>query len=93
MIQPQIPKSTATIDGKWSIQIKALLCSQENLDVAENGYNEPEDATVEVALQNANKSTLKDSRKKEKKASFITFQGVDESAFKKISEETTTNNR
>ncbi|KAL6522105.1 hypothetical protein OROMI_031982 [Orobanche minor] len=86
MIQPQIPKLTATNYGNWSIQMKALLGSYDNWDIIENGYDEPVDATAEAALSNAEKTALKESRKKDKKALFTIFQGVDESTFEKISE-------
>ena len=86
MVQPHIPKLTTTNYGNWSIQMKVLLGSYDNWDIVESGYNEPVDATAEAALSNAEKTVLKDSRKKDQKALYMIFQGVDESAFEKISQ-------
>ena len=85
-MQPQILKLMETNYGNCSIQIKVLLGSYYNWDIVESWYNEPEDATVEAALPNAEKTTLKESRKKDKKTLFTIFQGGDESTFEKISE-------
>ncbi|XP_074336690.1 uncharacterized protein LOC141673860 [Apium graveolens] len=85
MIQPQIPKLTATNYGNWSIQMKVLLGSYDNWDIVENGYDEPTDTAAETALSNAEKMILKETRKKDKKALYTIIQGVDESTFEKIS--------
>ncbi|XP_074373462.1 uncharacterized protein LOC141713786 [Apium graveolens] len=85
MVQPQIPKLMATNYGNWSIQMKVLLCSYDNWDIVESGYDEPVDATTEAALSNAEKMILKETRKKDKKALYTIIQGVDESTFEKIS--------
>ncbi|XP_074322781.1 uncharacterized protein LOC141659753 [Apium graveolens] len=66
--------------------MKVLLGSYDNWDIVESGFNEPADATAEAALPNAEKTALKESRKKDKKALYTIFQGVDESTFEKISE-------
>ncbi|KAK2991588.1 hypothetical protein RJ640_000959 [Escallonia rubra] len=44
------------------------------------------DVAAEAALSNAQKTALRESRKKDKKALFLIFQGVDESTFEKISD-------
>ena len=51
LLQPQIPKLTTTNYGNWSIQMKALLCSQDIWDMVENGYSEPAGAAAEAAYQ------------------------------------------
>ena len=38
MIQPQIPKLTATNYGNWSIQMKVLLGSQDNWEVVHASF-------------------------------------------------------
>ncbi|XP_016742956.1 uncharacterized protein [Gossypium hirsutum] len=91
MIQPQIPKLIKKNYGNWSIQMKALLGSQDCWDVVEKGYVELENAVAEVALTNEEKSVLKEARKKDKRALFFIFQGVDESTFEKISDAKTSN--
>ncbi|KAL6557574.1 hypothetical protein OROMI_017924 [Orobanche minor] len=89
MIQPQIPKLTATNYGNWSIQMKVLLGSYDNWDIIENGYDEPIDDSAEAALTNAEKMALKESRRKNKMAFFIIYQGVNESTFDEIGGEKT----
>jgi len=64
--------------------MKVLLSSQDIWDIVEDGYTEPADADAEAALSNAQKTVLKESRKRDKKALFLIFQGVDESTFEKI---------
>ncbi|TYH24254.1 hypothetical protein ES288_A03G077400v1 [Gossypium darwinii] len=86
MIQPQILKLTKTNYSNWSIQMKALLGSQDCWDVVKEGYVEPKNAATEVALTNEEKRVLKEARKKDKRALFFIFQGVDESTFEKISD-------
>ncbi|KAE8655429.1 BTB/POZ and MATH domain-containing protein 3 [Hibiscus syriacus] len=55
MIQPQIPRLTKTNYGNWSIQMMALLGSQNCWDIIEDGYIEPENAATKVALANEEK--------------------------------------
>ncbi|XP_063942751.1 uncharacterized protein LOC135150395 [Daucus carota subsp. sativus] len=86
MVQPQIPKLTATNYGNWSIQMKVLLGSYDSWDIVESGYDERED---EAALSNAEKMILKETQKNDKKALYTIIQGVDESTFKYISNEKT----
>ncbi|KAE8681894.1 mucin-2-like [Hibiscus syriacus] len=90
MIQPQIQRLTKTNYGNWSIQMKALLGSQDCWDIIEDVYTEPENAVVEAALANEEKKILKESRRKDKRALFFSFQGVDESTFENISDAKTT---
>ncbi|XP_020258742.1 uncharacterized protein LOC109835165 [Asparagus officinalis] len=85
MIQPQIPKLMKTNYDNWSIQMKVLLGSQDLWELVENGYTEPESLAAEATLTATQKSELKEVRKRDKKALFLIFQGVDESAFEKIS--------
>lgn len=85
MLQPQIPKLTRTTYGNWSIHMKVLLGSQDLWDMVEKGYSEPESAEAEAVLSESQKSTLKEMRKKDKRALILLFQGVEESIFEKIS--------
>nr|XP_017250820.1 PREDICTED: uncharacterized protein LOC108221452 [Daucus carota subsp. sativus] len=82
MVQPQIPRLTATNYGNWSIQMKVLLGSYDNWDIVESGFDEPED---EAVLSDAEKTAFKDSKKKDQRALYTIIQGVDESTFKKNS--------
>ena len=62
----------------WSIQMKALLGSQDAWDVVENDYTDK-----------CPKGCIGWLRKKDKKALFLIYQGVNESAFEKIANATT----
>ncbi|KAG8490236.1 hypothetical protein CXB51_015362 [Gossypium anomalum] len=86
MIQPQIPKLTKTNYGNWSIQMRALLGFQDCWDVVKERYVESENAAAKAALTNEEKRILKEARKKNKRALFFIFQGVDKSTFEKISD-------
>ena len=61
--------------------MKALLGSQENWAVVEDGFDEPTNTT---GWSNAHLKVLKDARVKDKAALYILYQTVDESSFKKI---------
>ncbi|XP_074337698.1 uncharacterized protein LOC141674898 [Apium graveolens] len=67
MMQPNIPKLTSINHGNWSIQMKVLLGSYDNWEIIENRLNEPADAAAEATLLNAEKTTLKEIRKKDKR--------------------------
>ena len=49
--------------------------------MVEKGYKVPQD---ETSLSEAQKETLKDSRKRDKKALFLLYQALDDDAFEKI---------
>ena len=66
----------------WSIKIKALLGAHDVWDIVEKGYNEPQN---EASLSQSKKDSLKDSRKKDKKALFLIYQALDDDSFEKIS--------
>ena len=51
-------------------------------EVVEKGYKESQD---EDSLTKAQSDTLKDSRKRDKKALFLIYQALDEDEFEKIS--------
>nr|KYP75006.1 Retrovirus-related Pol polyprotein from transposon TNT 1-94 [Cajanus cajan] len=61
--------------------MKALLGSQDNWDVVENGYEEP--VTTE-GYTNAQLNALKVARAKDKAALYLLYRAVDESGFEKI---------
>ena len=59
-----IPKLTKDNYDSWCIRLKALLGSQECLNIVQHGYDEPESKEAEDALQEAHKQALKVNRKK-----------------------------
>ncbi|TYK02785.1 UBN2 domain-containing protein [Cucumis melo var. makuwa] len=67
--------------------MKALLGSQDVWDIVNNGYEEPES---DVALSQAQREALQNTRKKDQKALTIIHQAIDDSNFEKISRATTT---
>ncbi|KAK8938543.1 hypothetical protein KSP39_PZI011604 [Platanthera zijinensis] len=81
----QVPKLSKTNYGNWSIQMKVLLASKELWEVVEDGVEEMT-AEAEAALTNAQRVAWRESKKKDKKALFILYQGVDEATFEKISD-------
>lgn len=77
----QVP--TLNIDNydNWSIKMKALLGAHDVLEIVEKGYNEPQN---EASLSQSEKDSLKDSRKKDKKALFLIYQALNDDGFEKI---------
>ncbi|KAM1184655.1 hypothetical protein ACFX2G_014343 [Malus domestica] len=55
--------------------------------VVEKGYTEPED---EATLSQPQKESLKDSRKRDKKALYLIYQALDDNGFEKLSSATST---
>ncbi|KHN13313.1 hypothetical protein glysoja_038817, partial [Glycine soja] len=65
--------------------MKALLGAQDVWDIVENDFEEQDEASLSQGV----KETLKESRKRDKKALFLIYQSVDEDTFEKISNATT----
>nr|KYP36116.1 hypothetical protein KK1_042794 [Cajanus cajan] len=77
-----LPKLTKDVNyDNWKLQMKALLSSQDNWDVVENGHEEP--VTTE-GYTNAQLNALKVVRAKDKAALYLLYRAVDESGFEKI---------
>lgn len=81
MGQMSLPRLTKANYENWSIQMKALLGSQEMWEVIEEGFEEPTNTTGYTAAQN---KALKEARLKDKAALYMLFRAVDESGFEKI---------
>jgi len=79
MSLPKLSKSVSY--DNWSLQLKALLGSQEVWEVVENGHQEPKDIGEMTIAQLA---TLKATRAKDKTTLYVLYQVVDESGFEKI---------
>ena len=65
--------------------MRVLLQSQDLWEIVEAGYDEPASTEAENALSNNQKNVLREARKRDKKALYILYQGVDETTFEKIS--------
>jgi hypothetical protein len=85
IVQQQIPRLSKDNYGSWSIQMRALFGFQDLWELITDGYKEP---TVEEEAEYTadEKKTLKEQRKKDKKALFLLYQALDESTFKKVAE-------
>ncbi|KAE8706056.1 Detected protein of unknown function [Hibiscus syriacus] len=81
----QVPTLNNNNYDNWSIKMKALLGSQDVWDIIEKGYNEPADDDAFATLTPDQKTTLKDSRKRDKKALYLIYQALDDDGFEKIS--------
>ncbi|XP_011627649.1 uncharacterized protein LOC105421553 [Amborella trichopoda] len=84
LIQPQILLLTKDNYENWSIQMNALLGSQDAWDIVEKGYVESATPQEETALDQNQRSVLKELRRLDKKVLFLIYQGLDESTFQKI---------
>ncbi|KAK8934328.1 hypothetical protein KSP39_PZI014550 [Platanthera zijinensis] len=81
----QVPKLAKTNYGNWSIQMRVLLASKELWEIVEEGYEELT-AEAEATLTSAQRTALRESKKRDKKALFLLYQGVDDATFEKISD-------
>lgn len=86
MGQLSLPRLTKSNYDNWSIQMKALLGSQDAWEVVEEGFEEPTTTTGYSAAQN---KSLKETRSKDKMALYTLFRAIDESGFEKIAGSTT----
>ncbi|KAE8676644.1 hypothetical protein F3Y22_tig00111582pilonHSYRG00249 [Hibiscus syriacus] len=81
----QVPTLNNNNYDNWSIKMKALLGSQDVWDIIEKCYNEIVGDVVFSTLTPYQKTTLKDSRKRDKKALYLIYQALDDDGFEKIS--------
>ncbi|KAI9176592.1 hypothetical protein LWI28_004728 [Acer negundo] len=82
--QVVIPKLTKDNYDNWCIQMRALLGSQDVMDIVEDGYTEPASKEAEGTMTEAQTTTLRADRKKDCKAKSIIYQGLDEPTFELI---------
>ncbi|XP_017431761.1 uncharacterized protein LOC108339125 [Vigna angularis] len=78
----QVPMITKSNYDNWSLRMVALLGAHDVWEVVEKGHIEPENVE---SLSQAQKDSLRDSRKRDKKALCLIYQGLDEDTFEKIS--------
>ncbi|KAI9156419.1 hypothetical protein LWI28_006093 [Acer negundo] len=82
--QVVIPKLTKENYDNWCIQMRALLGSQDVMDIVEDGYTEPASKEAEGTMTEAQTTTLRADRRKDCKAKSIICQGLDEPTFELI---------
>ena len=82
----QVPMLNKSNYDNWSIKMKALLGAHDVWEIVEKGYIEPPD---EATLSQNQRDSLKDSRKRDKKALYLIYQALDDDGFEKISSATT----
>ena len=87
-VQQHVPKLSKDNYGSWCIQMKALFGSQDLWETINDGFVEPT-SEQEAAYEADEKKAIREQRKKDKKALFILYQGLDEATFEKVAEATT----
>ncbi|KAM2650586.1 hypothetical protein EV1_014563 [Malus domestica] len=85
LVQLQVSTLKKENYERWCIQFKALFGSQNLWEVVSNGYDELT-TEQEAAYTPDQRNTLKDLRKKDKKALYLVYQGLEDSTFEKITE-------
>ena len=83
--QVQVPVLNEKSYDSWYIWMRTIFRSQDLWTYVIDGYAEPTDAAVELALSNADHVLLKENMKKDNKALGLIQQGLNESIFMKIS--------
>ncbi|CAJ2633694.1 unnamed protein product [Trifolium pratense] len=82
----QVPMLTKSNYDNWSLRMVALLGAHDVWEIVEKGLVIPEN---EGTLSQTQKDGLRDSRKRDKKALCLIYQGLDEDTFEKVSGATT----
>ncbi|XP_059451012.1 uncharacterized protein LOC132181799 [Corylus avellana] len=85
MVQIQVPQLKKENYEKWCFQFKALFGSQDLCEFVSTGFAEPT-PEQEATYTADQKVTLKDQRKKDKKALYLLYQGFNDSTFEKAAE-------
>ncbi|TYI92224.1 hypothetical protein E1A91_D02G053200v1 [Gossypium mustelinum] len=81
-----LPQLTKVNYKNWSIQMKALLGSQNGWEVVQEGFVEP---TTTVGYTTTQNKASKEIRSKDKATLYMLFLAVNESGFEKIVSATT----
>ncbi|XP_042396441.1 uncharacterized protein LOC121986542 [Zingiber officinale] len=75
--------------GNWSIQMSVLLESEGLWDSVERGYKVPQERVDQMEAQ---RTTMVEQKRKDKKTLFFIYKALDEATFEKVAEATTSKN-
>ncbi|GAU35304.1 hypothetical protein TSUD_389290 [Trifolium subterraneum] len=78
----QVPMLTKSNYDNWSLRMVALLGAHDVWEIVEKGLVIPKNETT---LSQTQKDSLRVSRKRDKKAPCLIYQGLDEDTFEKVS--------
>ncbi|XP_042432883.1 uncharacterized protein LOC122019487 [Zingiber officinale] len=81
-----IPRLVDLKYDNWSIQMSALLESEDLWDIVERGYKAPQEGVDQTEAQ---KTAMAEQKRKDKKALFSIYKALDEATFEKVVESTT----
>lgn len=82
MVLFQFPMPNKSNFDNWTIKMKALLDLQDVWEIVEKRYIQSEN---DGDIFQAQRYTLRDSRKRDKKTLYLIYQGLDDNAFKRVS--------
>lgn len=83
LVNPQVPRLLKDNYASWSIQMRALFGSQELWEIIVDRFTEPT-PEEEAAYTADEKKVLMEQRKKDNKAHFLLYQGLDEFTFEGV---------
>ncbi|XP_042401438.1 uncharacterized protein LOC121991511 [Zingiber officinale] len=81
-----IPRLADLKYDNWSIQMSVLLESEGLWDIVERGYKAPQEGVNQTEAQ---RTTMAEQKRKDKKALFVIYKTFDEATFEKVAEDTT----
>ena len=85
LVNPQVFKLSKDKYESWLIQMKSLFGSQELWELIVDGFIGLT-PVIEVAYTTNEKNALKEQRKRDNKARFLLYQGLNESTFERVAE-------
>ncbi|XP_020259697.1 uncharacterized protein LOC109836244 [Asparagus officinalis] len=77
----QVPMLTKSNYDNWSLRMTVILGTYDVWEIVEKGFIEPEN---DGSLSQTQKDSLRESRKRDKKALCLIYQGLDEDTFEKV---------
>ena len=81
MVPFQVPMLNKSNYDNRSMKMKTFLGTQDVWEIIEKGHTEPRN---KGSLSQTQRDGLRDSRKRDKKAFYLIYQGLDDNAFEKV---------